>query len=213
MKLFLLLLCSLLLVVTGCKKAATTQNSSNSQASASPANLESLPVKVDVCGLLTKEEMEAIVGSPLKDAKSSKRSSGGLRISQCFYTTAESNKSVSLEVIQSDPDSPEKRSPKDFWTETFGRSVTKKKESDGDKEKRESLREQSRGKEQERESIPPKKIDGTGDEAYWMGNRVGGALYVLKKDAFIRISVGGADSEENKIKKSQALAEKVLTRL
>ena len=214
MKLFLLLLCSLLLVVTGCKKTATTQNSSNSRESASPADLESdHPAKFEVCGLITKEEIEAIVGSPLKDTKSSERSSGGLRMSQCFYTAAEFNKSVSLEVTQTDPDSPAKRGAKDFWNDTFGRSVTEKKEREGDKEKSESLREQSGGKGEERESIPPKKIDGAGDEAYWIGNRVGGAFYVLKKDAFIRVSVGGADNEETKIKKSKAMAEKVLERL
>jgi hypothetical protein len=35
----------------------------------------------------------------------------------------------------------------------------------------------------------------------------------LKKDAFIRVSVGGSDSEEVKIDKSKALAEKALSRL
>jgi hypothetical protein len=40
--------------------------------------------------------------------------------------------------------------------------------------------------------------------------RFGGALYVLKKDSFNRISVGGSDNEETNIKKSKALAEKAL---
>ena len=84
---------------------------------------------------------------------------------------------------------------------------------EGDKEKRESLREQDRVRGEEEKSIPPKKIDGVGDEAFWIGNRVGGALYVLKKDAFIRISIGGPDNEESKIKKLKALAEKALPRL
>ena len=213
MKLFVLLLCSLVVVVTACKKTATTDRSSSSQTSPSPTDRESAPLQFDACGLITREEIEAIVWSSLKDTKSSERSSGGLRMSQCFFTAAEFNKSVSLEVTQSDPDSPAKRSAKDFWTQTLGRSGGDKKEHEGDKEKKESLKEQSRDKGEERESIPPRKIDGTGDEAYWIGNRVGGALYVLKKNAFIRVSVGGADSEESKIKKSQALAEKVLKRL
>jgi hypothetical protein len=61
--------------------------------------------------------------------------------------------------------------------------------------------------------LPPKKIDGIGDEAYWTAGRIGGALYILKDDTFIRISVGGRDKEETKIDKSKALAEKALRRL
>ena len=44
-------------------------------------------------------------------------------------------------------------------------------------------------------------------------NRFGGALYVLKKDSLIRISVGGLENEETKINKSKALAQKALQRL
>ena len=57
------------------------------------------------------------------------------------------------------------------------------------------------------------KIDGLGDEAFWTGTRVGGALYVLKGNCYIRISVGGAGSPEQKIEKSKTLAADVLKRL
>jgi hypothetical protein len=56
--------------------------------------------------------------------------------------------------------------------------------------------------------VPPKKIEGIGDEAFWASNRFGGVLYVLKGDAFISISLGGPDSEQTKIDKSKALAKK-----
>jgi hypothetical protein len=42
---------------------------------------------------------------------------------------------------------------------------------------------------------------------------MGGAIYVLKDNVFIRISVGGPESEESKIEKSKALAAKALSRL
>jgi hypothetical protein len=42
---------------------------------------------------------------------------------------------------------------------------------------------------------------------------VGGALYVLKKNAYFIISVGGADNEQAKIDKSKSLARKVIGRL
>ena len=42
---------------------------------------------------------------------------------------------------------------------------------------------------------------------------MGGALYVLKNDVFIRISVGGPESEDAKINRCKALAEKALSHL
>jgi hypothetical protein len=59
----------------------------------------------------------------------------------------------------------------------------------------------------------PKKIDGIGDEAFWVSNRFGGVLYVLKGNAFISIGLGGTDDEETKLTKSKALAQKALQRL
>ena len=56
-------------------------------------------------------------------------------------------------------------------------------------------------------------MNGLGDEAFWIGSRVGGALYVLKKDLFFRISVGGAGDEKAKLNKSRTLAQNVLKRL
>jgi hypothetical protein len=206
-------LCFLLLAVTGCKRSTTTQLSEGSPAAASPANQQSGEAYFDVCGLITKEEIKAVMGSPIKDTKSSGRSDGSFRVSQCFYTATEFSKSVSLAVTQSDPNSPAKRSPKDFWKETFGRYSGEEKEREEDKEKKESLRDQARARGEEEKAAPPKKIDGIGDEAYSTSNRFGGALYVLKKDVFIRIGVGGPDKEETKIHKSKALAQKALERL
>ena len=108
--------------------------------------------------------------------------------------------------MQRDRDRQTTTSPKDFWKERFGRYSGEEKERDKDKE-------QTERKEEKEESLPPKKIDGIGEEAFWASNRFGGMLYVLKGDAFISISVGGTDDEETKIKKSKALAQKVLQRL
>ena len=194
---------------TGCKKRAATQPALTT---ATPASNEA---KFDVCGLLTGAEIEAVQGSPIKETKSSGNSGGGMRISQCFYSAAEFSKSVSLAVTQTDPNSSAKRSANAYWKESFGKYENEEKEkareSASDKEKKESLREQH----EKEEAKPPTKISGVGDEAFWTGNRVGGALYVLRKDknAFIRISVGGPDKEQGKIDKSKALAQKALDRL
>jgi hypothetical protein len=224
-KVFILFFCWSLAILAACGEPAAS-SASASQATASPSGSataqtttvkgggqESGPARFDVCALITKEEIKTIEGSPVTDTKSSGRSDRGLRVSQCFYTTTEFNRSVVLNITQPDPDSREKREPKDFWKETFGKYSGEAKERESDKEKRESLGEQQHGKGEEEKSIPPKKIDGVGDEAFWIGNRVGGALYVLKKDVFIRISIGGPDEEQSKIKKLKMLAEKALPRL
>lgn len=209
LRIFVCLLCSPLLLFAGCRKPANVQPSSNSQSTSSQ---ESDSAKFDACALIEKKEIEALQGSPIKETKSSARSDGGFRISQCFYTAEEFSKSVSLAVTQTDPISPGKRSPRDFWKETFGRYSGDAKERETNQENKENLGDQGR-KEEREEHTPPRKIDGIGDEAYWAGGRIGGALYVLKDDTFIRISVGGPDKEETKIDKSKALAEKALQRL
>jgi hypothetical protein len=182
--------------------------------------------KLDACTLLTKAEIESVQGEAVKETKTDGRNDGGLSVSQCFYAVANFSKSVSLAVTQPDPDNPAKLAPRDFWQRTFHRDNEKDRErAKGQERERERAkkgekkdekeREQSggRGEEEGEESTPPKKVTGVGEEAYWAGSRVGGALYVLKKNAFIRISVGGPGKEEEKINKSKALAQKALKRL
>ena len=198
-KLSVALGCCLLLVLAGCKKRETPQP-------VPKASEKSNQVQIDVCGLLTKDEIEAIQGSPIKETKSSARSDTAFRVSQCFYTATEFSRSVSLAVMQGDPDRPTTTSPKDFWKERFGRYS-------GDEKERDKVKEETERKEEKEESVPPKKIDGIGDEAFWASNRFGGVLYILKGDAFISISLGGTDDEETKLNKSKALAQKALQRL
>ena len=198
-KLSVALGCCLLLVLAGCKKRETPQP-------VPKASEKSNQAQIDVCGLLTKDEIEAIQGSPIKETKSSARSDTAFRVSQCFYTATEFSRSASLAVMQGDPDRPTTTSPKDFWKERFGRYS-------GDEKERDKVKEETERKEEKEESVPPKKIDGIGDEAFWASNRFGGVLYILKGDAFISISLGGTDDDETKLNKAKALAQKALQRL
>ena len=185
----------LLVAVAGCKK----QNSS----------AESNQTKIEACSLITNDEVQKIQGSPVKDAKASETADGSFRYSQCFYSAEVFNKSVSLAVTQRDPASDKARDPKTFWKETFGRFEGQQKEmEEGDEEKKKSLHE-----EDDEKAVPPKKIEGVGDEAWWTANRMGGALYVLKNNVFFRISVGGPEDQEAKLEKSKALAAKAISRL
>jgi hypothetical protein len=191
----LLFAIALLTTLASCQKSKTTAVSAKA-------------AKIDACALITAQEVQAIQGSPIKDLKGSEQSDGNFRIAQCFYNAETFNKSVSLAVTQNDPASTKARTPKDFWKDTFGRYQGETKGDKGDEEKKESLREQ-----EEEKTIPPKKLDGIGDSAYWTANRMGGALYVLKNDVFIRVSVGGPDREDAMINRCKALAEKALSRL
>jgi hypothetical protein len=166
------------------------------------------PKEIDPCSLITKDEVQKIQGSPVKEVKPSTNSDGSFRISQCFYTTETFNESVSLALTERDPASDKARDPKAFWKDTFGRYASRLKEEEGDEEKRKSL-----GDQDEERGAPPKKIEGVGDDAWWTANRMGGAIYVLKNNAFIRISVGGTGNQDSKIEKSKALAAKALSRL
>ncbi len=129
-------------------------------------------------------------------------------VSQCYFATAESNSSVSLAVTQSDPSSPGKQTIAAYWEQTFGRF------KDGDKEGEAGAKKSDKdgGEEKEKEQAP-ERIDGLGEEAFWAGNRFGGALYVLQKDVMLRISVGGTGDAGAKLERSKALAKKALTRL
>jgi hypothetical protein len=182
---------------------ATTQQTTTSPPN--PANQPSKQVittiasskgKIDACALLTSKEIESVQGEPLKDTKASGNSAGEFAVSQCYFALPTSANSISLAVTQKG-DGSDARDPKQFWKETFHGEKDKEKGRAGEEEK----------------STAPEKIEGVGDEAFWLGNRVGGELYVLKGNSFIRISVGGAGDKAAKIDKSKKLAQMVLKRL
>ena len=157
----------------------------------------------DACSLLSKEDVESVQKLPVNEMKSSEHLDGTFRISQCLYTAAEFSKSVSLALIQLDPHEHGARSPRDFWKEKFGPYAT-------DKERREKAETETA----ENDKGPaPKKIAELGDDAYWVSNRFGGILYVLKGDAFVSVGIGGTEDEATKREKSKILAQKTLQRL
>jgi hypothetical protein len=116
---------------------------------------------------------------------------------------------VSLVVLQPSPRSSTSTEAREYWEDTLRRRT---EESPGEAPHERSEKRGGETREEEK-TIPPKKIDAVGDEAYWSGSRFGGALYVLRGNIIIRISVGGADNEETKIEKSKMLAQKALGRL
>ena len=77
----------------------------------------------------------------------------------------------------------------------------------------EEEREDSVRPEKGEKETPPHPVNGVGDAAFWISNPVSGALYALKGNSYLRVSLGGSDSESVKIEKASELARKALARL
>lgn len=185
--------------------ATTQQQSPGNQAttSATGAAASSAKAKTDACALLTSADIEAVQKEAVRDTKLSGSSDGGFSVSQCFFTLPTFTNSISFQVTQRG-DGSSARDPKEFWTETFHRERKSEKERD---------RKKDREEEEERDKAPPQKVAGVGDEAFWVGSRIGGALYVLKDNSYVRVSIGGAVPEMEKLKRSKSLAQKITERL
>jgi len=148
----------------------------------------------DPCRLLTDAEVRAVQGHAPTQKIPSKQPAGSFRFTQCYYRTAELSSSVS--VALGIPLTDNKRSgPRDYWQAQFKR------------EQRDE-REESDEKKQE-----PRRLAGLGDEAFWVGDPVTGALYVLRGEVFLRVSVGGPADQSEKIKRARTLAIYALKRL
>jgi hypothetical protein len=215
LKLMVLLLC--ILGVASCK-TSTESPANSSPASADTSPPASIPAtqpvqpappmetaamkpRIDACSLLSGTEIETVQGETVKETNLSGQSAGGFSISQCFFTLPTFTNSISLMVAQKG-EGVGARDPKDFWRSTFHDEKARQKASNRTGEK---------GEEKE-ESAPAQKISGVGDEAFWMGNQISGAIYVLKGNAYIRVSIGGPANEASR-KRSKTLAQKAIARL
>ena len=210
------LICCLLAVTSGCQKHAPRRSESQDVKprdclrSISRKDCEARAARFDVCGLLSKEEIHGVTGSSITQNLSSGRSDGSLRTSQCVYVANPANRSISLVVTQADSLDPRKRSPRDLWADRFGRYRGESKENKEEVDKEdEATRDLNKGLEEEREARPPRQISGLGEEAFWTA----GSLYVLQKDIFLRLSIGGPEPEADKLEHSKALTKLVLKRL
>jgi len=165
--------------------------------------------KIDACSLATGEEVGAIQGAKMLDPQSSEGPASGFQLSQCYYGSAEPDRSVSVGLMQRDPKDPGTRTITQFWHETFDRFTSAENEKEAEEKRPESNGEDGK----EREGVRPQKIEGLGEASYWLGNPMGGILYVLKNDRMLRISFGGPGSADDKLTKSKALAQKALNHL
>lgn len=194
------LLCLFLFQSDGCgsRSGGGNQNSKPSATQATPTSAPAASPGVaqspaGACLLIDKSEIESLQGEQMRGAEPSTGTEADMAFSDCYYTVISSdgskNLSVHLRVLRDDPQSAGRGALRRFWEDRF------------------------RGAKEKKKAEKPRAVAGVGEEAFWLGNNVMGALYVLAKDRIVRVSVGGAEEEDAKIEKSRKLAEKAINHL
>jgi hypothetical protein len=210
-KMRFIIFCCFFLIGNACQqqRAEPQGNSPKLSSSVSPTPT----VTSDPCELLKNDEIQSVQGPALKTKHPSSVTQQGYRTLQCLYQTEDINRSVSVSVTEADPDDPQRYSVKALWKKMFA----KKSKTEKEREERDSERQRSpladKEEEEEESAAPPKRVNGLGDDAYWVAAKYGGVLYVLKNERFIRISVGGRDDLTTKLRSSTTLARMALSRL
>jgi hypothetical protein len=192
-------LCLLPVLVFGC----------NLSGEPTPSPSEGKNPKIDACSLATREEVGAIQGAKMLDPESSEGPAIDFQLSQCYYGSAEPDRSVSLGLMQRNPKDSGTRTITQFWHETFDHFASAENEEGAEKWRQEAKDKDDK----EHEGVRPQRIEGLGEASYWLGNPMGGILYVLKNDRMLRISFGGPGTADDKLTKSKALAQKAMRRL
>ncbi|MEO5935904.1 MAG: hypothetical protein ABIP81_01690 [Terriglobales bacterium] len=158
---------------------------------------------VDPCKLISAADIKRVQHTVLKETKPSlMSSSSAMSMRQCFYRTESHVDSISLLIAESSKDQP--HAAREYWDATLVKaSETEiKPPPSGEMTKADAKKQRHK----------PERIPGLGDQAWWVGDRATGALYVLSGDRFFRISIGGK-LEDDKKTRMKALAAVVLKKL
>lgn len=161
--------------------------------------------KKDACTLLTSAEIEAVQGEPVKETKASVQLNGEMLVSECLFHTTNFPKSVSVALAV--PASATALAPRKFWQKQFHAPDVEEDKM------RPAGKKAQKPEPEDEEARKPRRIEGLGEEAYWVGTPITGALYVLQGNNFVRISIGGVGEESMRIEKSKILAGAVVKRL
>lgn len=144
------------------------------------------PASAGPCDLLTPDDIRAVQQTSVKERKPSEHRQNALRFGQCVFATDDFVRSVSVSLITGTSAD----RARGYWQDTFHPPVART------------------GK-----KTPPRPVANVGDEAFWTGEARAGALYVLSGDAVLRISIGGVADEEERMRRTERLAQAALRRL
>jgi len=126
----------LLLITSGCQSTdnnppanAGNAPSSNPVTMASPAipsatapATSTVKAKIDVCALLTSDDLKSVQGEAPKEAQRSDRREGAFVVAQCYYALPTTSNSVVLNVTSEGEGA---NNPRKFWEDTFGAEEAK----------------------------------------------------------------------------------------
>ncbi len=179
---------------------------------------------LDACALLKPGDGTAVLDEPLQQLKPTAQAAGNMNMSQCLFVTRDPAKSASIAVATPASADSGARSLRAFWRSQFHSPPKQEEERRpaSHKTPAESAFSSSREaretgppseSEAEEDARKPRPVPALGEEAFWVGNPVSGALYVLQGNLFLRISVGGVPKESTRIAKSKSLASAILRRL
>jgi hypothetical protein len=137
------------------------------------------------CALLTAAEILAVQGEAPAQTKASASEDRGVSSEQCFFELPTFARSISLQITRG-------RGVRVLWRKSF----------------------HEKHEDEEGEHAPPKeRVRGLGEEAFWVdGPRLGG-LYVLRRNAMLRLAIGGAEEKASKLRRLKQLARKALARM
>ena len=151
------------------------------------------PSAAGPCALVPPEAIASVQGAKFVSSKESRAKGASLDRRDCFYQTDPLVDSVSLEWI-ADAVAGAARAR---WNALFHGSG-----------------EEDRDEEREHPKTPPAPVAGVGEEAFWVAQPHGGALYVLAGDrGFLRVSVGGAGTGDEKRDRTRRIAARAVETL
>jgi hypothetical protein len=153
---------------------------------------------IDSCALIGGEDVRRILDAPIESTRPVTETARGVLLYQCYVSTGTA-RSISIAVAGPMQSGSRTVTPRQFWREQFHPA----RRAGSAHARRES----------HEETGAARPVRGIGDEAFWSGTRVAGALYVLRGDTFVRVSVGGIRTERERIEKSRQVASAALAHL
>jgi hypothetical protein len=146
------------------------------------------------CALVSRDEVARIQKAPVVSEKESVSGGKSVESRSCYFQAEPFSKSVSLEWSRDREPGAARRQ----WSSLFHE---KHEESDREKDEKEEKR------------AAPTPVGGVGDEAYWVPSHASGAIYAFGSGSFVRVSVGGEGTDEEKRGRASAIAREALASL
>ncbi len=174
-------------------------------ASAAPGK----PASVDACSILSPEVIQKALGEPLKTTKPTQQVVGEVLFAQCFYALPTFTNSISLAVTAPGPADVHHDAARHLWAHWFHHEEAEK---DGDADHQAVPPGAHKESEEEEATAKAEPVSGLGDEAFWVRSFVG-TLYVRKGDQFLRISIGGKQTPDQRLSLAKELANDALQHL